>query len=94
MVDVGQKASSSRVAVASGRVHLGHEAFSLVKANQMKKGNVVTVAQLAGIRSWLPICLHFTKDAAQVLLASVVSWAFSRLLLFTQGSWERSRRAC
>ncbi|CAL8471602.1 g11144 [Coccomyxa elongata] len=49
MVDVGQKASSSRVAVASGRVHLGYEAFSLVQANQMQKGDVVTVAQLAGI---------------------------------------------
>lgn len=48
MVDVGQKASTSRMAVASGRVHLGPEAFSLVQANQMKKGDVLTVAQLAG----------------------------------------------
>ena len=56
MVDVGHKVSSSRVAVASGRVHLGHEAFSLVQANQIKKGDVITVAQLAGIRT-SPQCL-------------------------------------
>jgi molybdenum cofactor biosynthesis enzyme len=48
MVDVGGKASTSRVAVASGRVLLGPEAFGLVQANQMKKGDVMTVAQLAG----------------------------------------------
>lgn len=78
MVDIGHKASSSRVAVASGRVHLGHEAFSLVQANQMKKGDVVTVAQLAGIRTWPPMP-EFTKDAAfftgiaQILLASLAT---------------------
>jgi hypothetical protein len=48
MVDVGDKAATIRSAVASGRVHLGAEAFVLVQANKMKKGDVLTVAQLAG----------------------------------------------
>ncbi len=48
MVDVGGKASTDRAATASGRVFLGPEAFALVQANQLKKGDVLTVAQLAG----------------------------------------------
>ncbi len=55
MVDVGQKASTSRVAVASGRVLLGPKVFDLVRDNQMKKGDVITVAQLAGLRHDLAI---------------------------------------
>lgn len=48
MVDVGGKAPTARAATASGRVCLGPEAFALVAANQIKKGDVLTVAQLAG----------------------------------------------
>lgn len=56
MVDVGGKASTSRVAVASGRILLGPEVFGLVQANQMKKGDVMTVAQLAGAVPDLDFC--------------------------------------
>lgn len=48
MVDVGSKEVTERVAVASGRVHVGEEAFALVEANQLKKGDILTVATLAG----------------------------------------------
>ena len=44
-----QKSSTERVAVASGRVLLGQTAFDLVVANAVKKGDVLTVAQVAGI---------------------------------------------
>ena len=37
------------MAVASGRVVLGPAAFELVAANAVKKGDVLTVAQVAGI---------------------------------------------
>lgn len=49
MVDIGSKGDSSRTAVAVGTIFLGQEAFNLVKENKMKKGDVLTVAKLAGI---------------------------------------------
>ena len=49
MVDVSDKSVTLRTAVAEGRVHLGEVAFGLVKANALKKGDVLTVAKLAGI---------------------------------------------
>ncbi len=48
MVDVSGKAPSVRSATASGVVALGPEAFALVAANGLQKGDVLTVAQLAG----------------------------------------------
>lgn len=49
MVDVSSKDSSTRQARASCKVFLGQHAYQLVEANQLKKGDVLTVAQLAGI---------------------------------------------
>ena len=49
MVDVSGKADSLRTAVASGRVHLGHEAFERVRDNTVRKGDVLAIAQIAGI---------------------------------------------
>lgn len=49
MVDVGDKENSVRTAVACASIYLGEEAFSLVEANKTKKGDVLSVVQLAGI---------------------------------------------
>ena len=49
MVDISEKASSVRTAVATGRVLLGPEAFRLVQENKIRKGDVLTTAQVAGI---------------------------------------------
>lgn len=49
MVDVSDKSDSLRTAVASGRVLLGEEAFQLVSENKIRKGDVLTIAQIAGI---------------------------------------------
>ena len=49
MVDVSEKDVTGRKAVASGRVFLNEETFGLVKSGGMKKGDVLTVAQVAGI---------------------------------------------
>ena len=49
MVDVSEKDVTDRKAVASGRVFLNEETFGLVKSGGMKKGDVLTVAQVAGI---------------------------------------------
>ena len=49
MVDVGEKAVSQRVAVAAGRVLVNKETFALIQSGGMKKGDVLTVAQIAGV---------------------------------------------
>ena len=49
MVDVGEKPVSVRTAVAAGRVLVNEETFGLIKSGGMKKGDVLTVAQIAGV---------------------------------------------
>lgn len=49
MVDVSDKSNSSRTAVANGRVVVGERAFELIRENKIQKGDVLTLAQIAGI---------------------------------------------
>lgn len=49
MVDVGGKPNTERVAGASTVILLGPMAFKLVQENQLRKGDILVVAQLAGI---------------------------------------------
>ena len=62
MVDVSGKADSVRTAVASGQVRLGKDAFRLVATNQIRKGDVLSTAQMAGIMgakhtsTLIPLC--------------------------------------
>ena len=69
MVDVGDKPDTERVAVARGEVRMKKETFDLIRAGQIKKGDVLTVAQIAGISAskrtsdLIPLChpLPLTK---------------------------------
>jgi cyclic pyranopterin phosphate synthase len=49
MVDVGAKPDTQRMAVAAGEVHLKPETVALIRQGLMKKGDVLTVAKIAGI---------------------------------------------
>ena len=49
MVDVGEKPASHRTAVAAANVKVSKETFRLIRNGGMKKGDVLTVAQIAGI---------------------------------------------
>ena len=49
MVNVGDKPETQRTAVAAGRVFVNDRTFSLIRTGGMKKGDVLTVAQVAGI---------------------------------------------
>ena len=49
MVDVSGKSQTVRTAVAVGKVRLQVEAFQQVKDNTLRKGDVLSVAQIAGI---------------------------------------------
>jgi molybdenum cofactor biosynthesis protein MoaC len=62
MVDVGEKPDSIRTALASGRVWLGKDVFETVREKNIPKGDVLSVAQIAGIMGakqtsrLLPLC--------------------------------------
>ena len=49
MVDVGAKAVTHREAVAVGRITMSRECFAMVAEGRAKKGDVLGVAQVAGI---------------------------------------------
>ncbi|XP_054995458.1 molybdenum cofactor biosynthesis protein 1 isoform X1 [Sorex araneus] len=74
MVDVGKKPDTERVAVASAVVLLGPVAFKLVQENQLKKGDALAVAQLAGVQAakltsqLIPLCHHVALSHVQVQL--------------------------
>ena len=49
MVNVGDKPETERTAVAAARVLVNENTFALIKSGGMKKGDVLTVAQIAGV---------------------------------------------
>jgi cyclic pyranopterin phosphate synthase len=51
MVDVGEKAATHRVAVASGRIVMRPATFRLVAAGRAKKGDVLGIARVAAIQA-------------------------------------------
>ena len=51
MVDVGFKPDTERVAVAAGQITMQPETLALIQAGAVKKGDVLTVAQIAGIQA-------------------------------------------
>ena len=75
MVDVGEKPISQRTAVAAGRVLVSDHTFSLIKSGGMKKGDVLTVAQIAGVMGAkrtpdiIPMCHPILMDGINLELS-------------------------
>ena len=76
MVDTGGKPLQHRTAVASGRINMQPETLRLVAENMMKKGDVMTVAEIAGIQAakqcgmLVPLCHNIPLDQVKVTLAA------------------------
>lgn len=76
MVDVSAKDSSERVAVARGSVYMAPETLALIRARGIGKGDVLSVAQLAGIMGakrtpdLIPLChpLALTSVTVELVL--------------------------
>lgn len=75
MVDVGYKQISTRTAVAAGRVLVSPETFQLIQSGGMKKGDVLTVAQIAGVMGakrtpdLIPMCHPILMDGINLELS-------------------------
>ncbi len=76
MVDVSDKAVTSRIATAEGNVKMAQETFEIISEGRAKKGDVLSVARLAGIMGakktpdLIPLChpLPVTKVAVELTL--------------------------
>jgi len=74
MVDVGDKEIQTRIARASGHIILAAGTLKLLSENLLKKGDVLTVAQIAGISaakqtsSLIPLCHNIVLDNVKVEL--------------------------
>lgn len=72
MVDVGGKPVQFRTAVATGHIRLGKETLDLIRENKMKKGDVLTIAEIAGIQGGkrtselIPLCHPLTITKMEV----------------------------
>jgi len=74
MVDVSDKTLQQRRASASGKIFLASSTIELIRQNQIKKGDVLTVAKIAGIGAakqtayLIPLCHPLTIDNINVQL--------------------------
>ena len=74
MVDVGGKPETERVAVARGEVHLQVRTLEMIKQGLMMKGDVLTVAQVAGVMAakrtadLIPLCHPIPINQVEVEL--------------------------
>ena len=72
MVDVGGKAESHRVAIASGQIAMSPEALAAIKAGDAPKGDVLGTARIAGIMAakrtgeLIPLCHPLGLEAVTV----------------------------
>jgi cyclic pyranopterin phosphate synthase len=72
MVDVGGKAATARVAIASGRIRMSAEALAAIRSGDAPKGDVLAAARIAGIMAakktaeLIPLCHPLALDAVTV----------------------------
>jgi cyclic pyranopterin phosphate synthase len=72
MVDVSGKPESERTAVAEGRVRMSREAYELVASHAVAKGDVLAVAEVAGVMAakrtgeLIPLCHPLSLDLVTV----------------------------
>ena len=75
MVDVGEKPVTVRTAVAAARVLVNAQTFALIRSGGMKKGDVLTVAQIAGVMGakrtpeLIPMCHPILIDGIDLKLS-------------------------
>ncbi len=86
MVDVGSKPITARRAVAEGQVRMTAEAFGLVQDAAAHKGDVLTVAEVAGVMgakqtgALIPLCHPVPLDRVTVVAEPMAEWPGVRIV--------------
>jgi cyclic pyranopterin phosphate synthase len=83
MVDVGSKAHTHRIAIASGKIRMNPSTLDMITKGEAKKGDVLGIARIAGIQGakrtsdLIPLChplaltrvsVNFEVDTTQSLI--------------------------
>jgi len=90
MVDVGDKAITKRSATAEGWIVLPPAALSAVVERTAKKGDVLAVAQLAGVQGakrtsdWIPLCHPLPISGVEVTLHAADDRVWARATVRTE----------
>jgi cyclic pyranopterin monophosphate synthase len=72
MVDVGEKPECRRTAVAEGFIYLQNETLQMIRENTVKKGDVLSIAEIAGIMAakktpeLIPLCHQINLNKVEV----------------------------
>jgi cyclic pyranopterin phosphate synthase len=72
MVDVGSKPDTERTAVAKGEIHMQQNTFNLILHGDLKKGEALTAARIAGVMAakrtsdLIPLCHPLRLDQIQL----------------------------
>lgn len=77
MVDVGDKPDQKRIAKACGHIRLAEETLELIRQNSLKKGEVLAVAEIAGVQAakrtaeLIPLCHNIVLSKITVVATLV-----------------------
>jgi cyclic pyranopterin phosphate synthase len=93
MVDVGDKAVTSRIATAKGRIVMAPETLAMIASGTAKKGDVLGIARIAGIMAakktpdLIPLChpLPITKVAIDLTVNTVENCVDIKATIKTTG---------
>ncbi len=72
MVDIGAKAETARLAIASGRIRMSAEALAAIRDGDAPKGDVLAAARIAGIMAakktaeLIPLCHPLALDSVTI----------------------------
>ena len=94
MVDVGSKPLTDRVAVAEGWIRLSEEALAQVIERRAAKGDVLAVAQIAGIQSakrtsdLVPLCHPLPLSGVEVHLEVDAETSRVRVVATVRTTWR------
>lgn len=79
MVDISEKKETERTAIARSSVHVTKEIYEKITENKIKKGDVLAVAQVAGIMAakktsdWIPMCHPLQLKGIDISFEWIVS---------------------
>ena len=79
MIDVSDKLSSKRIAIAAGKIYVGEQVFNLIRNNQMIKGDPLRLAEIAAIMgakqtsNLIPLCHPLGLDKVEFISELVES---------------------
>jgi len=94
MVDISGKPPTLRRAVAEGMVTFGAEAFRLLAANKLAKGDALAVARLGGIQAgkrtseWVPLCHTIPLTSLEVKVDLVPKGRRARITATAIARWS------